>query len=145
MRWPEEKKRWSIHYYSQLQRFNDASLCLIRINWPWCVLSLLPYTPYQSLLLSLSHTLCPSLSCSMAALRQPSPIQMPSLQGPSLSSCRHRIKAWKITLLCPYGASIGLGQRTLNCNSTIAEKKKVSWAHQSAQLDKLLVVVIFQM
>lgn len=66
-------------------------------------------------------------------------------RGPSLSSCRHRIKAWKITLLCPYGVSIGLGQRTLNCNSAIVEKKKVSWAHQSAHLDKLLVVVIFQM
>lgn len=70
-------------------------------------------------------------------------VQMPSLQGPSQCSCRHRIKAWKITLLCPYGGSIGLGQWTLNCNSAIVEK--VSWAPQSAQIDKLLALVIFQM
>lgn len=124
------------------------TLSLIRITWPWRVLSRLHYAPYQGWdsLLSPSHALCSSLPPSMAApLRQPSPFQMPSLQGPSLSSSRHRIKAWEITLLCPYGASIGLGQRTLNCNSAIEEKKKVNWAHQSAQPDKLLVVVIFQM
>lgn len=80
-----------------------------------------------------------------ASPRQPTPIQMPSLQGHSLSRHRHRIKAWKITLLCLYGASITLGQRTLNCNSATVEKKKVNWAQQPAQLDKLLLVVIFQM
>lgn len=46
---------------------------------------LLTFTPYHNwhLLLLLSHTLYPSLACSVAhSLRQPSPIQMPSLQGP---------------------------------------------------------------
>lgn len=98
------------------------------------------------LLQSPSYTLSPSVPVQWLPLfRKPSPIQMPSLQGSSLSSHRHRIKAWKITLLRLYRASIALGQRTLNCNSTTVEKKKVNWAHQPAQPDKLLLVVIFSM
>ena len=100
-----------------------GSVMFIRITWPWRVLFLLPNTPHQGcyLPLSLSHTLGPALSRSMAAS---SPIQMPSLQIPSLSGCRHRIRAWEITLFCPYGASIALSQRTLNCNSAAVEKEE---------------------
>lgn len=66
-------------------------------------------------------------SRSMAALRQPS--DAISSGGPhSPSSCRDRIKARKITLLRPYGASIGLGQRTLNCNSAVVEGREESGA-----------------
>lgn len=121
------------------------TVSLIRITWPWRVLFLHPYALCHGCSPSHIHYVLSSPSPRAASLRQPSPIQMPSLRGPSLSSCRHRIKAWEITLLRPYGASIGLGQRTLSRNSAIVEKKKLNWAHQSAQLDKLLVVVIFQM
>lgn len=143
----------SVLSYLAAQLIPKAQWCftesLIIITWPqWVLVFFLCPSRLQSTsrLQLASHALCPSIPCSMAAsLRQPSPIQMASLRGSSLSSSRHRIKAWEITLLCPYGASIALGQRTLNCNSATVEKKKVYWAHQPAHFDKSLLVVIFQM
>lgn len=100
--------------------------------------------PHSDLSPSPSHTLAPYLPGSMAALKlAPAWFRCHFFRGPSPCSCRHRIKACKITLLCPYGDSIGLAQWTLNCNSAIVEI--VSWATQSAHIDKLLALVIFQM
>lgn len=148
-----EPAEQNIGQYTSIVNLNSAQIqwftvSIIGVTWPRCVPLLLPYTATSGMVLAavLITYISPSHYCSVAtSLRQPSPIEMPSLQGPSPSSCcRHRIKALEITLLCSNGASIGLGQRTLNCNFSIVEKKKVNWAHQSAQLDKLLLVVIFQ-